>query len=111
MYVTVSEMLRHIRSTYSSASTKTEQEVFDDYILVDLLVLDEVGVSIGDEGKRQALIFDVLNGRYSLNKPTIVLSNLLPSEMKEYLGHRVWDRLLEHRAPIVKFNWGSFRRQ
>ncbi|MBT6550416.1 MAG: ATP-binding protein [Gammaproteobacteria bacterium] len=111
LFITVSEMLRAIRGTYSPASKKTEQQVFDDFILADLLVLDEVGVSIGDDEKRKAIIFDVINGRYNRMKPTIILGNLTPDEMEQYLGFRVWDRIKESEAPVISFDWGSYRRK
>lgn len=109
MFITVSEMLRTIRQTYSPASKRTEQEVFDDYIGVDLLVLDEVGVSIGDDDKRRAIIFDVINGRYNQMRPCIILGNYNTDEMSEYLGVRVWDRLMESGAPVIAFDWESHR--
>ncbi len=109
-FVTVSEMLRAIRGTYSAASKTTEQEVFDYFINASLLVLDEVGVAIGDDEKRKALIFDVLNGRYNRMKPTVIIGNLTPEEMEDYLGFRVWDRLMESNAPVIAFDWASYRR-
>ncbi len=109
-FATVSEMLRAIRGTYSAASKATEQEVFDNFINVGLLVLDEVGIAIGDDEKRKALIFDVLNGRYNRMKPTVIIGNLTPEEMENYLGFRVWDRLMESKAPVIAFDWESYRR-
>lgn len=110
LFVTVSEMLRKIRSTYAPGSSMAEQDAIDHFIDVDLLVLDEVGVSIGDKEKRAALIFDVLNTRYNQLKPTIILGNLTPVDMERYLGARVWDRLMDSDAPIVSFDWDSYRR-
>jgi DNA replication protein DnaC len=109
LFITVSDMLRTIRSTYNPSSQMTEQEVYDRYISADLLVLDEVGLSIGKDSVREVLIFDVLNGRYSAVKPTIILGNLMPDKMRDYLGFRVWDRLQENNAPLVVFDWESYR--
>jgi len=109
LFVTVSEMLRAIRGTYSPSSRETEQQVFDRFIEADLLVLDEIGVAIGDEDKRRALIFDVINGRYNAMRPTIIIGNLDPDQMSDYLGARVWDRLQESGAPIISFHWPSHR--
>lgn len=109
MFVTVSEMLRTIRATYSASSKESEQQVFERFIGVDLLVLDEIGVAIGDEEKRKALIFDVINGRYNAMRPTIIIGNLKPEKMREYLGPRVWDRLQESEAPTISFAWTSYR--
>jgi len=110
LFVTVSEMLRKIRSSYGPGRTQTEQDILDYFIEVDLLVLDEVGISIGDAEKRTALIFDVINTRYNQFKSTIIIGNLNPTEMEQYLGARIWDRLIESEAPIISFDWNSYRR-
>ena len=110
LFVSVSEMLRAIRASFSSKTKQSETEAFAAFIDVDLLVLDEVGVSIGDEAKRKAMIFDVLNGRYNARRPTIIIGNLSAEEMETYLGARVWDRLQEDGCPVIPFTWKSHRR-
>lgn len=109
LFVSVSEMLRIIRNTYGSGSKLTEEEAFNSFITPTLLVLDEVGVSIGDEEKRKAMVFDVLNARYNAMHPTIVIGNLTVDEMKDYLGERVWDRLMEGGSPVLAFTGESYR--
>ena len=76
----------------------------------DLLILDEVGVQFGSDFERNTL-FDVLNERYELRKPTIFLSNLGREDLAEFLGERVMDRLREDGATVVPFDWPSYRRQ
>lgn len=110
VFVSVSEMLRAIRATYSHGAEQTEEQAFRSFIAPDLLVLDEVGVAIGDEEKRKAMVFDVLNARYNGLRPTILIGNLTVPEMQRYLGERVWDRIIEGGAPVVPFDWESYRR-
>lgn len=110
LFLTQAEMLRTIRATYSPASKLTEVEVFNRYLSADLLILDEIGVSIGSELTREALIFEVINGRSQAMKPTVILGNLNPKQMEEYLGDRIWDRIQEHRGPLITFDWESYRR-
>lgn len=109
VFVSVSEMLRAIRATYSPSSEMREDQAFDTFIKPHLLILDEVGVSIGDEGKRKAMVFDVINARYNAMRPTILVGNLNLKEMENYLGQRVWDRMQEGGAPVVAFTWDSYR--
>ncbi len=109
IFVSISEMLRAIRATYSTNAAMREDQAFDSFIKPDLLVLDEVGVSIGDEEKRKAMVFDVINARYNAMKPTILLGNLNEDDLKQYLGERVWDRIREGGAPVLAFTWESHR--
>ena len=109
LFMTVAELLRSIRSTYSPASKQTEQQVYNHLLTADLLVLDEVGIAIGKAEVQEAMIFDVINGRYSDGLPTVLLSNLDPEQMAKFLGERVWDRIKEGDAPVISFGWESYR--
>ena len=111
LFLTVSEGLRLIRSTYSAGANRTEMQVFEMLTNPDLLVLDEVGVAIGNETTRRAMLFDVLNARYGEMRPTILIGNLTASEMEAYLGERIMDRLQELGSATVPFTWPSHRRR
>jgi DNA replication protein DnaC len=76
----------------------------------DLLVLDEVGLTIGSDDKRRAMLFDVLDTRYANLRATILIGNLTDEEMERYLGERIMDRLCEGDSAVVSFTWPSFRR-
>ena len=110
LFVGMSEALRTIRATYAPGSPLTELEAFATFTRPDLLVLDEIGVGIGDEDKRRAMLFDVLNARYGEIKPTILIGNLTEAELHDYLGERIMDRLMEGGV-IVPFTWASHRRR
>ncbi|EXJ13881.1 ATP-binding protein [Imhoffiella purpurea] len=109
LFITISEALRMIRATYSPRAERTEEEAFAMLVQPNLLVLDEVGVSIGDGEKRRALLFDVINGRYAAQRPTILIGNLDVDGMKDYLGARIMDRVLETGSALVPFTWSSYR--
>ena len=106
----ISGALRMLRDAYSPVAKRSEIESFTLLTTPDLLVLDEVGVAIGTDAKRRAMLFDVLNARYGEMRPTILIGNLTAAEMEAYLGERVMDRLLETGSPIVSFTWPSHRR-
>jgi len=111
LFITVSESLRAIRHAYSPRAMRSESEAFALLTEPDLLVLDEVGVAVGDAEKRRALLFDMLNRRYADQRPTILIGNLTADELEEYLGERIMDRLLEAGSAVVPFTWESYRRQ
>jgi DNA replication protein DnaC len=110
LFLSVSEALRRIRATDSPGASQTEVEVFALLTTPDLLVLDEVGVAIGDEAKRRAILFDVLNARYNELRPTILIGNLTATELAGYLGERTMERLSESGSALVAFTWASYRR-
>ena len=110
-FTSVSEALRTIRDAYSPQAERSERETFGLYVTPDLLVLDEVGVAIGDGEKRRAMLFDLINARYGEVKPTVLIGNLTVQELERYLGERILDRLRESGGVTVPFTWSSYRRR
>ena len=108
VYTSVLRAVRSIKDTYRKDSAITEQVAINAYILPDLLILDEVGVQFGSETEKMYL-FEILNGRYESLKPTIVITNLSPSEVSVYLGERIMDRLAEGGGGTLIFDWESYR--
>ena len=108
VYTSVLRAVRSIKDTYRKDSDITEQAAINAYVLPDLLILDEVGVQFGSETEKMYL-FEILNGRYESLKPTIVITNLSPSEVSAYLGERIVDRLAEGGGGTLVFDWESYR--
>lgn len=106
-YTTVRQCIADIRATWRDRS-KDEQEVLDEFIRCKLLILDEVGVQLGSEAERTQL-FDILDGRYQRQLPTIVISNHPYDELHKFLGERAVDRLQEGGGGLVSFTWESYR--
>ena len=76
---------------------------------IPLLVLDELGVGRGTDAELETL-FQIVDRRYQLERATIVLSNLTPTELKAAMGDRVYDRLRE-RTRLLICDWPSHRGQ
>jgi len=110
LFLTVSAALRIIRDAYSPRGQRSETEALALLTAVDLLVLDEVGVAIGNASTRRAMLFDVLNDRYGEMRPTILIGNLTTTELKAYLGERIMERLMDLGSIMVPFTWSSHRR-
>lgn len=112
-FVTVRHMVGSVKATWNKRSEKSEIQVIREYIGQDLLIIDEIGVQFDSDAERM-IIFDVINGRYEEQLPTIILSNYPidstegPS-IRKVLGDRVLDRLRENGGKIVQFNWDSYR--
>lgn len=107
---TVSALFKRIRESYSQGNGKTEQQAIDYFANMDMLIIDEIGVQKGSDSEEN-LLFDVINARYNLMKPTILITNLEPTAIRKTIGGRVIDRLKEGGGKFVDFNWGSYRSQ
>jgi DNA replication protein DnaC len=107
LYATAGLIIRDVKATFGNRG-RTEADVYADLIRPDLLVIDEVGVQHGTDFERQVL-FEVINGRYEKIKPTIVVSNLGVTELRQCLGDRAVDRLRDKGGIVVVFRWASAR--
>ncbi len=109
IYIQLIELIRAIRATWRRDAEKSESEVIAKFRNIDLLILDEVGVSFNTENERNTL-FDVLDGRYRDGRPTVLISNLNADALKQSLGERLYDRLVrENGNVVVVFSWKSYR--
>lgn len=110
LFTTVQRAIRRVKDTWTKGSEESESQAINAIAYPDLLILDEVGVQFGSEFEKQVL-FDILNERYEARKPTILLSNIPSSGLKDYLGERVADRLKEDGGKLHSFDWESHRRR
>ncbi len=102
--------VRHVKNTWNRNSDQSESAAIADLVKPDLLILDDVGVQFGSEAEK-IILFEVINGRYEQMRPTIITANLTRTELNQYLGERVMDRLTEGGGAIIAFDWGSYRSQ
>lgn len=108
LFTTVSDAMRSIKRSYDVNSSVSESEAINAFVEPRLLILDEVGGSKGSEHEMQ-LMFDIINKRYEHARPTIILTNLDATALREHLGERVTDRLREGGGKLVTFTWASHR--
>jgi len=107
--VKASEMIRRIRESYRRESHESEQYLIEDYATVPLLVVNEIGVQFGTDAEKN-LLFEVLDLRYENMLPTVFISNLSIQGIRDFVGGRVIDRMLEN-GKVVEFTWESYRRK
>lgn len=108
-FTTSYKMISEVKQTYNKNSDKQEYEVVNSFIWSPLLVIDEVGVQFGSETEK-LIFYQILNGRYEDLKPTILISNLIESELTEFIGERAIDRMKDNGGAIIPFTWNSFRK-
>lgn len=107
-YSSVREIVRSVRETWGSGG-ESEASVLSRYTNPDVLVIDEVGVQNGSANE-QTILFDVINERYELMLPVVLVSNLDVAGIKHAIGDRSFDRVRDAGSSI-SFTWGSFRGQ
>ncbi len=59
-----------------------------------LLVIDDVGTLEYEKSRVQAMYLNIIDYRYSEGLPTVITTNLPRNDLCDYLGDRVYDRLL-----------------
>lgn len=102
------EIVKMLRAGWGKKHVeKTEDDVLDELGSLSLLVIDEVGVGFGSDSESLQL-FDVIDLRYRLERPTVLVSNLTATEIKAALGERSFDRLRQG-ARTVAMSWPSHR--
>jgi DNA replication protein DnaC len=106
-YVIVSELFSEIKKSYNYADMSAE-EIVERLVSPDFLVLDEIGLSF-NSNLEKVTYFELINKRCLQNKPTIVASNLDVSGLKNVMGNRAVDRLMDAKSAQLYFNWGSLR--
>nr|WP_260114828.1 ATP-binding protein [Pseudoduganella dura] len=91
-------------------SAQTKAQVIRDFIEPELLILDEAGMQRGTD-EEKSILFEIIDGRYELSRPSILMTNLALPALEEMIGERVLYRLREGNGRQVVFEWESHRKQ
>lgn len=121
LFTTTIDYITRVKESWRSNAKETESDVLRRFVDYELLILDEVGIQFGTETER-LILFQLLNERYNQVKPTILISNLSVElsdkerreggkTISDYLGERLYDRLMEGGGQTVAFTWPSYRKQ
>lgn len=108
-YAPVHKIIQRFKATYNHNSTETYLDVLALFASFDLLIVDEVGRSMGSEHD-QTCFFQLLDERYSNMKSTILITNEIPSDLALCIGPQVVDRLKENGGGVLVFDWASARK-
>lgn len=95
-------------NTWRHNSERTEDEVIDHFVSLDLLIIDEVGVQFGTPTEI-TILQEIINARYESVLPTILISNLTFDQLKESIGERIVDRVTDGGRNCLVFGWESYR--
>jgi DNA replication protein DnaC len=105
---TAAEIIRVFKSTMDRSAEYSERDVLEELSSFDLLVIDEVGAQSGSTYEL-GVLHEVIDRRYQLVLPTVVVSNLVTVDLARYIGDRALDRLRQAGGQAIGFNWVSAR--
>lgn len=109
VYISTSQLMRRVKSTWGKNAGESEEEVMDFYCGLSFLVIDEVGVQFGTETEK-LIFYEIINRRYENMLPTVLISNLTADELKDFIGERAFDRFREDGGAVLAFDWESYRK-
>jgi DNA replication protein DnaC len=107
-YSTLHAALARCKEAFNSKSKESFGDASFGLMRQELLVLDDIGAHIGSDYDK-ALFFEVMNERYNSMLPTILVSNLTTAELRDVIGERVMDRLVETGTTFVAMEGESQR--
>ncbi len=105
MFVTVPDLLDHLRATFNPASTVSYDRLFNEIRNADLLVLDDLGVENASPWAREKL-FQIIDHRYRARLATVVTMSRPLDEIDERLASRLGDPA---RGVVFAITASSFR--
>lgn len=99
LFITVPDLLDHLRAAYAPSSDVTYDETFERVRNAPILILDDLGVENPSQWAQEKL-FQILNHRHTLQLPTIITTNTNIDELDPRLHSRLADINLTQRVTI-----------
>lgn len=99
LFITVPDLLDHLRSTFGPNAESAYDETFERIRSAPLLILDDLGAESPSQWAREKL-FQLLNYRYSHRLPTVVTTNVDLETLDPRIRSRLLDSSLIKRAKI-----------
>ncbi|MCB9769954.1 MAG: ATP-binding protein [Candidatus Omnitrophica bacterium] len=92
LFYNSANLIRDFRNRVGGSNTEEEKDRLDRLVSVDILVIDDLGVTkLSDFVREQT--YSIIDQRYSENKTLIVTSNLNMKELEEQVTYPVFSRV------------------
>lgn len=108
MFITVPDLLDHLRATYGPSSEASYDSTFERVRNAQLLILDDMGVE-NPSSWAQEKLFQLFNHRYAHELPTVVTTNAPIEQIDARIRSRLLHADLTHHAKIIAPDYRSFR--
>lgn len=109
LFVTVPDLLDHLRATYGPSSEVAYDAHFEEVRNAPLLILDDLGAENQTAWALEKL-YQLLSHRHALRLPTIITTNASPDTLDPRIRSRLLDQSLttivpldvpDHRSPVM----------
>ena len=90
LFITVPDLLDHLRAAFAPESELSYDRLFDRVRNAPVLILDDLGIQSGTSWAQEKLD-QLLNHRYQNHLPTIITSETVPGAMQERWSNRFLD--------------------
>jgi DNA replication protein DnaC len=100
LFITVPDLLDHLRSTFGPSSETGYDQMFDRIRNAPLLILDDLGAENSSQWAQEKM-FQLLNHRYSRRLPTVITTNVDVDTIDPRVRSRLLDQDLIHRVKIT----------
>ncbi len=111
LYITVPDLLDHLRSSFNPDSEVPYDEFFDQVRNAPLLVLDDLGAQSGTAWAKEKLD-QLLTSRFNSELPTVIVTITPVEKLDDRLRTRLTDPrlcqvyVLEEEQPTSEYSWG-----
>ncbi len=92
IYSTASEITRNMSDRYFYRKQNNDLDYLKLIVETDLFILDDLGTEF-DSAFSKSAIFDIINSRIPLHRPTIINTNLSPRDLEKKYGERIVSRI------------------
>ena len=105
LFISVPDLLDHLRATYSPSSVIAYDRRFNEVKTASVLILDDLGTESATPWAREKL-YQLLNFRYVSRKPTVITTATPIKELDPRLESRMMD---ENRSTFFVVKAPSYR--
>lgn len=109
LFITVPDLLDHLRGTFAPSSETSYDETFERIRNAPLLILDDLGAESSSSWAKEKL-FQLLNHRYSHRLPTVVTTNVDLDTLDPRIRSRLLDSNLIKRGKITAPDYRTYSR-
>ena len=100
----------NMNKTFLEYCKKGGEDFLDNYLEADVLIIDDLGVEPILNNITLNYFYTILNERMIANKSTIINSNLMPNEVLDRYGERIFSRIMNKKCGLVLEYKGEDRR-
>lgn len=102
----------NIKNTFSSLNNLSENDIYKDLFMADLIIIDDLGKENISETWGKPKLYEIFNFLYEQKKCVIISTNLDTEQMKEYTDMHGSDAIVDRfrqMCEAFQFDWKSRR--